>query len=237
MKTCKLLFFGVIAVLSFSLSSCLKGDNSSTISNAWGYVTTSSSGVTSVNTTGGYPIVSSTITSNLSAGQCVQISYTTDFTLSNSAYLATDVSFTKIPNQYSLTPETAISVDDSTFVTALTIPCYSYTNWFGDNYFLYITKKSYDGITATPNFYYSTDIPTDFDTSKDSVIIDVRFKVSGKATTTTASSSTSVCTVNLTPIRQLYTSYSGKYIPIYFKYYTSKTTQVATSKSAMAISE
>jgi hypothetical protein len=216
------------------LTSCLNGDNSETYSNAYGYVGTSS-GVTYVNTSSGYSVTWSGISSQVEAGDCVKLSFGIDYTSSGSYYLAQNPSVSDPLDSYTLTAGDPISVIDSNFVTAVYINMYASTNFFGDNWFLSLTTKAYKGVTVTPQFYYSTTIKDGFNADSDSVIVDIRLKKTGTATATTTTSTTAEIAVDLTPIRTLFNSFTGKAIPVYFRYYPAVSTKAITSKTTIYI--
>lgn len=237
MKLNKLFLFLVLTTMSVWFTSCLNGDNSATYTNAYGYVGTTTSGVTYINTNTQYPyaITWNGISSQLTAGQCVRISYTTDYTTSGNFYLAQNTSVESTMTPYSLNTASPIAVNDSNVVSSLSVEMSSSTTYFGNNWFLsYTMPKAYT--TAVPQFYYSSSVADNFNVSKDSVIIDMRLKVTPPTISTTTSAYH--CAVDLTPIRNLFSNssnYAGKTIPVYFRYYTSKTTKATTSLTTIYI--
>ena len=238
MKIKTLFLFAVAASFAVWLTSCLNGDNSQTLTNAYGYVTQENSKI-HINTSGGHPITWSGISSSLSPGQCIKLTYTIDGSYLDGVYNATEHNVVKSDIQAcSLTNGAPISVNDSNFISSTTITAWHYTVWYGDNWFLGLITKTYPGVGITPKFYYSTNNPVaSFDVTKDSVIIDMRLSVSGKASSATPLTTPVECTVDLTPIRAMFTtsSFADKYIPIYFRYYPTVSSKTTTSKTLIYI--
>ena len=221
--------------LGLSMNSCLSGDNSQSYSNAYGYVvqdaTTSTVGV---RTSGNDIITWNNISSSVKAGDCISVSYTVDGTVVNNLSYAQSISVNSVFPSKTLSSGDAISVDANNVVSADNVQMYSANSWFGNNWFVSLTTKSYEGISVTPKFYYSTNLNS-FDADTSAVYVDVRLQVSGTATSTTlTTSSPTTYAVNLTPIRTLLSQYTGKTIPIYFRYYpTSK--PILSEKTGMKI--
>jgi hypothetical protein len=237
MKIKTVFLFAVVAFSALWLTSCLNGDNSQTLMNAYGYVMQDNSLKTYVNTSGGSSITWNGISSELSAGQCVKLSYTVDGSSLNGYYNATEHNIIQQLSTFNLTNGTPISVNDSNFVTSTIVTQYHYTEWYGDNWFLALNTKTYPGLGITPKFYYSTSVPTaNFDVSKDSVIVDIRLSVSGKPSSTTTPEVKLVeCAVDLTPVRTIFSAFTGKAIPIYFRYYPTVSSKATTAKTVIYI--
>lgn len=237
MKSFKFLFFLLLTSPLFFFTSCLNGDNSATYTNVYGYVNTVS-GVTFVNTSAGYQVTWSGIESKLSAGDCVVLSFTLDYSNLNGYYLAQNPSFAKL-DTYPLTADNIPAKNDSNFITGVSNVAWSSTAWFDDNFFLYYMTGYYKGVTIEPSFSYSTAaISSNFDVDKDSVIIEMRPTVTNSATSSkTTTTGSGYCCVSLSAIRNSFKAmgYSGKYIPIYFRFYPSATITKTTDVSKMLI--
>jgi hypothetical protein len=225
MKWYKLFLASTLGVSLVLLTSCLKGDNSESYSNAYGYVVTSS-GVKYAKVSAGYPVTWTGLQS-YESGSCLRFSFTTDLTVSGDGYLAQNVTGITSITKYSLSNNTPIDVDADNVVSGIIPTAGAYDNWFGDNWFIAFATTKYPGKTVTPQFYYSTTIPEKFTGSTtDSVIVDVRLNVTGTATSTTKETETKEYAVNLSPLRALYSEdsrFKNKYIWVYFRYYATST--------------
>lgn len=238
MKINKLALAALLGISTLWLTSCLNGDNSQTLTNAYGYVKQDGAKIY-MNTSGGSSITWSGMSSKLTPGQCVKISYTIDGSSLDGSYKATDYDIVKELTTFNLTDGVPISVNDSNFITSATITAWHYTDWYGDNWFLGLITKTYPGLGITPKFYYSaTASGSTFDVEKDSVIIDMRLSVSGKpSSTTTPEVKPNEYTVDLTPVRNMFNSstFAGKAIPVYFRYYPTVSTKATTTKTIIYI--
>lgn len=220
MKKMQISFFGFFGFFLLFFSSCI-GDDSETYQNAYGYVSSTSSGTVFINTSAGYSITWNGISSELQPDSCVKISYETDYSILNDAYNVKNVSYTKLA-QCKLSSETPLEVSDS--ISSLNISMYSPYLWFGDNWFVSIKTLRYPGLSASPKFYYSSDNVENFDPeNNDSIIINARVEFLGTRDTSiknTVYVNTQEYAVDLSPIRSLMNSIDS--IPIYFRYYSSK---------------
>lgn len=247
MKINKLLLGLSFFVITVWLTSCLNGENSQSYTNTYGYVTTGTDYNTYVRTSSGDAVSWSGISSDVSSGQCITFSYSTDYSIINTYYTAATTH--KIQSKMTpivATSGTPININDSNFVTSTTVKMFSEDEWFGNNYFLALGLKKYKDVTVTPSFYYSlanssrgTDLDvTDFDASSDSVIVDIRLNVSGSSSTKVQATDTIAYAVNLSNIRTLFNDNGFKdvSIPIYFRFHPSATTK-STSQATMVISE
>ena len=140
--------------LGLSMNSCLSGDNSQSYSNAYGYVvqdaTTSTVGV---RTSGNDIITWNNISSSVKAGDCISVSYTVDGTVVNNLSYAQSISVNSVFPSKTLSSGDAISVDANNVVSAVNVQMYSANSWFGNNWFVSLTTKSYEGISVNPKFY------------------------------------------------------------------------------------